>query len=878
MTNLSDPENVQLFQHVHGALRAHGCYHRDVDYVVREGQVILVDEFTGRLMFGRRYSEGLHQAIEAKEGVKIERESQTIATITYQNYFRLYRKLGGMTGTAKTEEQEFIKIYGLPVVVVPTNKPMVREDHPDVIYKTEEAKFRGIISEILQLDSMGRPVLVGTRSIEVSERLSERLGAPKLQLFARLTLIWHRLWESKELGERQQTALSAVLHDRLSDTQREGRRLEQALEKLSDPDARRVSQPEEIRMIERQLRKLTDLIEAIQNILQKAENKQPLSGGEIRRAADIICYQRLEEVREARLPALMRELGIDPEVTAEANLRELGKVLGLEAAVHERLSELLESGIPHQVLNAKYHEQEAEIIKLAGEKGAVTIATNMAGRGVDIKLDETVTRLGGLHILGTERHESRRIDNQLRGRSGRQGDPGSSRFYVSWEDYLMRLFAPERVDFLLRGWHESEPIEHRLVSRSIENAQRKVEMQHFSMREHVLKYDDVMNFQREKIYTERRKVLMGTDLRESMLDSVGKAVAERVREHASPEVSHTEWDLEMVYRSLLELIPLHRALVPSQLQSFTSREQLTAYLRESAVEMLQASVLRHAEVWVHQFVPPEAEPEQWDLRGLADALKLNLPVNLGITPEELSGKETPDQVAAVVRERISQTFAEQGEQIATSAVRQMDRVIEECVPAGELPEGWDVIPLCEGLSEVLPEFHVRVAVDQLSAFREHQQLVAYLQQLAGILYEVREQEVGSDRMRQLERWVTLRVVSDKWMAHLASMDDLEEGIRLRAYGQRDPLIEFTKEAYEYWQRLLSSIQEEIVRLVFYARFAEEQREQPRVRVRAMSAGDVAEPVAKRPVRLKGKPSRNDPCPCGSGKKYKKCCMLKEGKG
>ena len=381
--NLYDPKYIEILHHINQALKAHALFKRDVDYIVKDGEVIIVDEFTGRLMPGRRYSEGLHQALEAKEGVKIENENQTLATITFQNYFRMYKKLAGMTGTADTEAAEFKKIYNLDVVVVPTNMPMVRTDFPDVIYKTESEKFEAVLDEIEELHAKGQPVLVGTISIENSEQLSKKL---------------------------------------------KGR------------------------------------------------------------------------------------------------------------------------GIPHKVLNAKHHEKEAQIVAQAGQKAQVTISTNMAGRGTDIVLGPGVTDLGGLHILGTERHESRRIDNQLRGRSGRQGDPGSSRFYLSLEDDLLRIFGGERITGIMEklGMEEGEPIEHGLISRAIENAQSKVEGHNFEIRKHLLEYDDVMNQQRTVIYAQRREILMGKDLREAIMEMIAET-AEGIADTYVDEKTHPEyWDLKAI--------------------------------------------------------------------------------------------------------------------------------------------------------------------------------------------------------------------------------------------------------------------------------------------------------------------------------------------
>ncbi|HHV93551.1 MAG TPA: preprotein translocase subunit SecA [Firmicutes bacterium] len=559
--NLFDDRHFQLNHYVIQALKAATLFKRDRDYIVKDGQVIIVDEFTGRLMFGRRYSDGLHQAIEAKEGVKIERESQTLATITFQNYFRMYEKLAGMTGTAKTEEEEFLKIYGMDVVVIPTHKPMIRIDYPDAVYRTEKAKFDAVVEEICRLHAQGRPVLVGTISIEKSEMLSRML------------------------------------------------------------------------------------------------------------------QQR---------------------------------------------------GIPHSVLNAKYHEKEAEIIKQAGQKGAVTIATNMAGRGTDIVLGEGVAALGGLHIIGTERHESRRIDNQLRGRAGRQGDPGSSRFYVSLEDDLMRLFGSERVSAIMDrlGWDENEAIEHPQISKAIENAQKRLEAYHFDIRKQVLEYDNVINQQRETIYSQRRKVLERGDLRDNILD------------------------------------------------------------------MLRRQVDFALELYADEKLPQE----DWDLAGLSQRMSELTNQAVKVSPEELTGK---------TREELRQLL----------------------------------------VTQVLAA------------------------------YEEREQLIGKEQMRELERLILLRVMDSKWMEHLRSMDDLREGIGLRAYGQRDPLMEYKFEAYEMFQAMLQEMQHDVIQLLFRVRLVteEQSRQQDRLRQAVTNRNGDGAAQKRVPVRRERKVGRNEPCPCGSGKKYKRCC-------
>ena len=558
------------------AIRAKELYHRDRDYIVQDGQVIIVDEFTGRLMPGRRYGEGLHQAIEAKEGVRIERENQTLATITYQNFFRLYEKRAGMTGTAKTEEKEFQEIYGMDVVVVPTNRPVIRKDFPDVVYRTEKGKFYAVVEEIAEKYERGQPVLVGTISIEKSERLSQMLKEPRLYL----------------------------------------PRLEMRLE-----------------------------------LFKKASQKQ--QGPE---------WERLRKLLER--PAQLKDEDLAPFeglIPPKGNLRTAWE--GLKRAVHTLA--VLRQGIPHQVLNAKHHAREAEIVAQAGRSKTVTIATNMAGRGTDIKLggnpeylaaallekegfdryewkvelfikkmvagkeeearalaqelgireellerireireeckqdEERVRALGGLFIIGTERHESRRIDNQLRGRAGRQGDPGGSRFYVSFDDDLMRLFASDRVIAMLdrMGFDDSEPIEHPMVTRSIERAQKRVEDRNFAIRKQLLQFDDVLSRQREVIYAQRRLILLGKDeeVKEAAIGMVEETVASLAENFLNPEVHPEDWDLEGLKATLLDTAP--------QLQDFPFAE-LRALKAEEAVERLVEAALKAYEAREAELSPP----------------------------------------------------------------------------------------------------------------------------------------------------------------------------------------------------------------------------------------------------------------------------------
>ncbi len=626
--NLYAPEHLELTPYLDNALRAHVLYKRDRDYIVRDGEVIIVDEFTGRLMHGRRYSEGLHQAIEAKEGVRVRQESLTLATITFQNFFRMYNKLAGMTGTAATEAEEFAKIYDLDVVVIPTHRPMIRIDHPDVVYKTQEAKYKAVIEEIEECYKRGQPVLVGTVAIETSEMLS--------------------------------------------------------------------------RMLKRR-------------------------------------------------------------------------------------------GIPHEVLNAKHHEREAAIIAQAGRSGAVTIATNMAGRGVDILLGgnpenlarerlrregvdlttipqaqwneavemlrrgedptkvfperwaevlaeatrecaadrEKVVALGGLHVIGTERHEARRIDNQLRGRSGRQGDPGSSRFYVSLEDDLMRRFGGQSIAGLMErlGVEDNVPIEHNMISKAIENAQIKVEGYNFDLRKHVLEYDDVVNTQREIIYAQRRRILSEPTMKPTIMGMIEDEI---------------------------------RALV----STYTSDQVL---------------------------------PEEWDLNGLHRAVNRIFPL-----------------------------------------------------PATETAARW---------RELTP-----------------QQLEERLLELARERYEEKERSLGSETMRQIERLVMLRAVDNRWVRHLTDLDTLREGIGLRAYGQVDPLVAFKKEAHEMYQGLLAAIQEDIVHQIFHVEPVREMAPAPVFRGRMVAHRGNGAASAPQPIRRTHTLGRNDPCWCGSGKKYKHCHMRQDQAG
>ena len=602
--NLYDPRNILLLHHCGQALKAHAIYKRDVDYVVKEGQVVIVDEFTGRMMPGRRWSDGLHQAIEAKENVKIESENQTLATITFQNYFRMYKKLAGMTGTADTEAVEFKEIYNLDVMVIPTNKPMIRADNHDVVYKSEDEKFDAVVEEIKDCQERGQPVLVGTVSIEKSERVANQLKR---------------------------------------------------------------------------------------------------------------------------------------------------------------------GGIKHFVLNAKNHEREAEIVAQAGRLSAVTISTNMAGRGTDIVLGgnpeglaaaeagtrdpndpkfaealaryrehcaaerEQVLKAGGLHILGTERHESRRIDNQLRGRSGRQGDPGSSRFFLSLEDDLLRIFGADRLKGLMGriGMEDGIPIEHRWISRAIENAQKKVEAHNFDIRKHLLEYDDVMNRQREVVYHRRRQLLSGEPLKDEIVEMAEEQVDTIVEAHADSDKDAADWDWNQIEDAFFK--------------SFKFRP---------------------------------------GFRDNGDAAAI----------------ETPDGLIETGTERVLK------------------------------------------------------------------------------VYDEREQEFTEPVMRQIEKVVMLQTLDALWKDHLLSMDHLKEGIGLRGYGQKNPLVEYQKEGFTMFESMMASMQQDVVEKVFSVQVRREQdvqqieQQQQRPQRVVMSHGDqpVEQPVNGPAKRADDKVGRNDPCPCGSGKKFKRC--------
>ncbi|MDI6869893.1 MAG: preprotein translocase subunit SecA [Bacillota bacterium] len=618
--DLYDEENIELNHHVQAALKAHTLYKRDVNYIVKNGEVVIVDEFTGRLMPGRRWSDGIHQAVEAKEGVQIQRESKTLATITFQNFFRLYAKLAGMTGTAATEEAEFRKIYGLNVVVIPTNKPMIRVDYPDVVYKTEKKKLEAVIEEIKECHAKGQPVLVGTRSIEMSERVGAMLARAGIKHFE---------------------ILNAKNHEREADI-----------------------------------------------IAQAGKyGAVTIATNMAGRGTDIL-------------------LGGNPEYAAKRKLKE-------EGYTHEVILAATEV-VPGTELPAEVQKVRQRYLELLAAEQAVAEAER-----------EKVLSAGGLHILGTERHESRRIDNQLRGRSGRQGDPGSSRFYVSMQDELMRLFGGERVTAIMErlGWEDDLPIEAAIIARQIENAQKRVEAHNFDLRKHVLEYDDVLNQQRHAIYDMRRRALVKEDLQEDI-------------------------------------------------------EGILSHVAESALNI---------------YAGEKVYPEEWDLGGLAEHLNQVLAL-----PEPFRVEELATRDRAQLRETV----------------------------LGRLKEAW----------------------------------------------ERRLQEVGAGMMNAVARWILLQIIDRRWQDHLTMMDDLQEGIGLVAYGQREPLLEYRLRAGEMFKEMLDGIQEEVAQYLFRLQVSAqpppERRPVRNIQTNRQNDGTVD---GTRPVH-KVKVGRNDPCPCGSGKKYKKCCL------
>jgi preprotein translocase subunit SecA len=797
LANLYDPANADYIHHVYQALRAHTLYKRDRDYVVKDNEVIIVDEFTGRLMPGRRWSDGLHQAVEAKEQVKIERENQTLATITFQNYFRMYKKLAGMTGTAETEAAEFEKIYNLEIVVIPTNRFLIRHEFPDVVYRTEREKFDAVIEEIQEYHLRGQPVLVGSIAIEKSEKLSIQLRKSGLlparlqQLLKPANLEGPKLQKwAMQLTERHSSAMNWLVKAGVPLS--EVRKISAKYLSLgtSRPDGPVPTGSREVSGDSDGNRK--GFLEAI---LKQAHEDYAKRG-----------LPPTDEAVAPQIAALLNDFAAWVSTSGKSKAEDNDAIMGvLDYLIGvrcrpQRLLEVLEGReLKHFVLNAKQHEKEAFIVAQAGRVGAVTVSTNMAGRGTDILLGgnpefmareefrrnpekyreqgielepperppagsppevfdayvdsysrwrqnwqefvsrfkqttdaehDQVINLGGLHILGTERHEARRIDNQLRGRAGRQGDPGSSRFYLSLEDDLLRIFAGERISGIMHrlGMEEGVPIESRLITRRIQAAQKAVEAQNFESRKHLLEYDDVMNKQRETVYGLRRELLEGQDQKAFILDAADRVV---------------NWLIET-------------------------------------------------------FCPKDQRAEEWSVDGLRTEFWSRFGVDL----------------------------------------RKHDVKFD--------PKALD--QLTEDLKRIV---------------HEH--------------YDEREKVWTPERMRMHERMIMLQVVDAQWKDHLLAMDHLKEGIGLRGYGQRDPLVEYKRESFNMFEAMMDRIEDETLRVLFLMRTPEEEeemirayqrrkrREQAEMRMVGGGAPEKPQQVIRR-ERI----GRNDPCPCGSGKKYKKC--------
>jgi preprotein translocase subunit SecA len=739
ITNLYDPSSISSLHILNQLLRAHALYKRDQHYMVSpDGKVLIIDEFTGRVLPGRRWSDGLHQAVEAKENVRIQEESRTMATITFQNLFRIYKKLGGMTGTAETEAQEFASTYKLDVNVIPTNRKMIREDHQDMVYKTEREKFTAAIREILDEHTKGRPVLVGTTSVEKS------------------------------------TAISRIL---------------------------------------------------------KKKN------------------------------------------------------------------------IAHNVLNAKHHENEAQVVAQAGRRGAITVSTNMAGRGTDIMLGgnpemltrwemlqdgksydthpeefaerlkkveqvckeehDAVVSLGGLHILGTERHESRRIDNQLRGRAGRQGDPGSSRFYLSLEDDLMRIFAGDRVKNLMdrMGMPDDEPIEHPWVTKSIENAQRKVEERNFDIRKHLLEYDDVMNAQRKTVYSVRQQLLLGRYAPED-LDEVGKPTGK------TREIPVDEQIRERVTALIAQLVGMYSnpPVAPRDEDGRSrppTREELAVATEVAELQQLQREVYH-----------------LWGIRIDAERRHAAVPV------------EVYDELV----DSVCHGLSEQRERLFDLIDRVVAAMVEECCPGERPPEDWDVKSVQEGFLE---SFGVKIEepIDQMG---EPHRVVRNLYVLAEQAYWAREREMGVDLALRVFRYLYLETIDEAWVDHLTNMEHLRDGIGLRGYGQRDPKNEYKKEGYSLFVNMMARVSSTVLTKFFNVQIQQQdEMRELEAAAEARHHADLDQAVAKhigdegevspeellaqvrnianggasvRPAPQRAAPriGRNDPCPCGSGKKFKHC--------
>lgn len=1134
----TDPQQAKLLHHLEAALKAQYLFQRDKDYIVRKGEVIIVDEFTGRLMAGRRWSDGLHQAVEAKEKAPIQQESITYATVTLQNYFRLYKKLAGMTGTAKTEEDEFHKVYGLDVVAIPTNKPMIREDQNDLIYRNEEAKWRAVTVEIVGLYARGQPTLLGTTSIENSERLDKRLASPKLQTLARLRLLTNALDANDSISDKQRGALKLFL----------GRSLDDPNETIEEAQLSRWFHAYDLRAVTTAARKLGKDVRELSRLKTNVGSKTGKELAAIAKrfnvgekdlreldnvndrdlkfaarleerglkvdAAEVLCEEisdhpddlnkiapkfglpldvALQVYQDLRLSrnewveinrALIESLGDVPAVRDEFRVRDddmdalvkrlylrdddltrLAKKLGVTvdpfaeenaAAMLEifavdnsaRLAEILRSGVPHSILNAKEHEKEAGIIARAGEIGAITVATNMAGRGVDIKLggelsEETLTQvgrvlhragidpydmsfdeiaaalekipsedyaldaehvklfkkhihdrvktreLGGLRVIGTERHEARRIDNQLRGRSGRQGDAGSSRFYVSIEDEIMRRMGGK--DLMEKVWIEDIPIEHGLVTKSIQQSQVKMESYNFDIRKHLLEYDDVLNTQREVVYGQRYRILTKADLRDDLRgwveEELTRAFADNSQDDsASKLLARLDALLPGFFVSAEEFVPpFSLELIRRDLDGAEAKEILAAARRamESQRDYLVNEVVpetatqfeaEYSAGWSEledlakntlTTIKQEAAEQnrRVDTRTLLQQLSvaLGIPITLGTNPgSEINDHDlleavrrsydarAADNVYRRIVKRANLTFDfkwnTEGEldfnalrEALTTALENaytkqaekhltdIERELGERVKSADELRGVKLANLLLQISHtrqaafdqrthqriefMVPRFPwVHLAAEKIKGRDQDALREEFLQYWNESLMQLENARGGAAAFNDLIRELMLSIVTSQWVDYLTAIEDLRTGIGLQAYGQRDPLVEYKRRAYAMFQDLLGRIRSQVVMYVFtyqyrgLARLEEEKREIQSRQISAPSAdrvpitravpklpaatiAPVREPARKmesQPVTARGtiatkpagagQPGRNDPCWCGSGKKYKHCHM------
>ena len=1164
-----DPQQAKLMHHLEAAMKAEYLFKRDKDYIVRKGQVIIVDEFTGRMMIGRRWSDGLHQAVEAKERVPIQQESVTYATVTLQNYFRLYKKIAGMTGTAKTEEDEFQKVYGLDVIVIPTNKPLIRDDQPDQVYRNEEAKWRAVTIENVRLYARGQPTLIGTTSVELSEHLSKRFTAPKLQLLARVRLLANTIETSDVLKDKPRGTLKSILARSLDDAQenydealssrlfheydlhavgnamrklnknaRDLARLKARLGAKGSKDNKTVAKQFNVR--EHDLRELENVGERDLKFAARLEERNvrldgvdtllaeiaahpddiaktaPKFNVDLQLAMDLYQDTRLARsdlsditralidstgdldvvqdeycvrpsdmdivvkrlhLREEDVTRLAKKLEANVDPFEPENIRMLSEMFGVPDPTV--LSDILHLGIPHNVLNAKEHEKEAGIIARAGEPHAITLATNMAGRGVDIKLGgelsehtlnevgrilrkngidpydlsfdqiqdaltkippesyeldkeyveqflkymndrAKVRELGGLRIIGTERHEARRIDNQLRGRSGRQGDPGSSRFYVSLEDEIMRRMGGKGL--VDRVWIEDIPIEHDWVTKAIEQAQVKMEGYNFDIRKHLLEYDDVLNTQREVIYGQRYRILTKADLRDDLRgwleEEIGHVITEDLKGSdafgESRLLLHLDAFLPGFFLNENELWPpfsldlVQRNVNPAEDRGADSHTDDLDALKEKILDAAQEAMELHRDFLTDSIVPEivntfeqqyraswneiedlakntlstirqeaEEQDRRLDARALTQSIGQTVGMALDVRAErgaEIDEREIMDAVRRaydarivdqihhrtgkragvdfpfnwrpdgelnfdVLREELAAAIDEAYTKLADKFLADIEREVDERVKSIDDVRGRRLSHLLFSLSNtrqaafdqrthrridlLVPRYPwVHLAAKELKQFDNDAlrgEILAYWNQSLQALEPLRG---GAAAFNDLLRELMLSVVTNLWVDYLTAIESLREGIGLQAFGQRDPLVEYKRRAYEMFQDLYARIRSQVVMYMFtyqYRGFAKlESEDRDRAARQAIAepvvsgqtavggqqtavAGSQSSVISQQstvnsqPKAVSGKKSgnkkqaaeparkpigapvgtklgRNDPCWCGSGKKYKNCHM------